>query len=446
MRVRLVVLNFNGGDHVVRCLDHLRALAWPADELELVVVDNASTDGSDHVIADRFPEVQLRRRARNDGFPANNDALVDLEGIDYVGLVNNDAFVEPDYLAPLVDALEADPGLGAASPLILFAPRFVELTIESPATAPGRGDERALGVLVRGLRVDGGDRWRDASFVEGSYGPELVAGGTVTWTGARAVLRVPVEVGAVGPWRVELQVSSFEPRAARFDGGGDPVEATVGPVPRWVTVEVAGEPYDVVNNAGNVVFDDGYGADRGFGSSELDAFAEPIDVFAWSGGAVLLRPAYLADVGLFHRPFFLYYEDTDLSWRGRARGWRHRFVPGARVRHVHAASTVEESPRFRYYTERNRLLMLIRNAPAWMVRRELARYLVGTWRTVEGDVLRALRGRRRPNPRPAWRRIRALAGVLRLLPAELPERRRLRRRQVVADRDLLAELTPRAGS
>ena len=86
-------------------------------------------------------------------------------------------------------------------------------------------------------------------------------------------------------------------------------------------------------------------------------------MFAWCGGSVLLRPAYLADVGLFDDDFFLYYEDTDLSWRGRSRGWRYRYVPEARARHVHAASTGEGSPVFQHYVERNRLLMLVKNAP-----------------------------------------------------------------------------------
>ena len=79
----------------------------------------------------------------------------------------------------------------------------------------------------------------------------------------------------------------------------------------------------------------------------------PADVFAWCGGSVLFRPSYLADVGLFDERFFLYYEDTDLSWRGAARGWRYRYVPEAVTRHVHAASTGEGSPVFQYYVERH---------------------------------------------------------------------------------------------
>src|SRR5687767_7635097 len=96
--VRLVVLNFNGGAHLERCVEHLEALDWPADRLEIVVVDNASTDGSPEQLEARHPRARLIRSPVNTGFPANNLALRDLDGVDYVGLVNNDAFVTPGYL------------------------------------------------------------------------------------------------------------------------------------------------------------------------------------------------------------------------------------------------------------------------------------------------------------------------------------------------------------
>ena len=73
---------------------------------------------------------------------------------------------------------------------------------------------------------------------------------------------------------------------------------------------------------------------------------------------------YLQEVGLFDERFFLYYEDTDIAWRGRSRGWRYRYVPEARFRHIHAASSGEGSALFQHYVERNRLLMLVKNAPS----------------------------------------------------------------------------------
>lgn len=445
-RVRLVVLNYDGGDDVVRCVEHLAQLDWPVDRLELVVVDNASADGSVEAIEAAVPRARVIRLERNRGFPANNVALTALDDVDYVGLVNNDAFVTPGYLGPLVDALDADASLGAACPRILFADAFVDLAITAPAARPGRGDPRELGVKVSGLRVDGQDRWRQAQVAEGGHGAETSPAGRYEWTGSRAVLRVPTgapgPVGATGPTaaRVSVRLSAVEAKQATLGSGDGAVVADVTPEPRWFDVEVTGRPYDVVNNAGSVVLPDGYGADRGFGQPDGEPFDEPAEVFAWCGGAVLLRPAYLADVGLFAERLFLYYEDTDLSWRGQARGWRYRYVPDAVVRHRHAATSVEGSARFHRFTERNRLLMLVRNAPRGMVEGAVRRYLGETYDAARRDIAGALAQGRRPNPLPVWRRVRAFSAFLRLLPWASWSRRSLRVRQAVPDALLVARV------
>ncbi|MGH9250120.1 MAG: glycosyltransferase, partial [Acidimicrobiales bacterium] len=190
--VRLVVLNHNGADLLVRCLEALAKLAWPGDRLEVVVVDNASADGSDRVVEERFPAVRLIRNRTNTGFPANNIALRDLEHVDFVGLVNPDSCVEPGWLQQLVAALEADEMLGAVSPRMLFADRFADVEIHSPTFVPGSGDQRALGVRVSGARVDGVDRWRDVQFADGTWGIEHDRqGGTFQWTSDRSVVRLP---------------------------------------------------------------------------------------------------------------------------------------------------------------------------------------------------------------------------------------------------------------
>jgi GT2 family glycosyltransferase len=445
-RVRLVVLNYNGGDLVVRCLEHLQRLDWPGDRLEIVVVDNVSADGSDQVIAERFPEVRLIRNPKNTGFGANNLALRDLDGVDYVGLVNPDSFVEPGWLAPLVAALEGDPALGAASARMLFADRFVEVSVESPTFVPGAADRRELGVRVSGARVDGKDRWRDTQIAEGTWGIEHDRqGGTFQWTRDRAVVRIPVPDGdgAGSAFAAELRLAAEADKEIRLRSGDDEVTVTVGTEPRWVPVPVGGEPVDVINNVGSIVFEDGSGADRGYLERDHGQYDEPADVFAWCGGSVLFRPGYLADVGLFDEPFFLYYEDTDLSWRGAARGWRYRYVPEAVVRHVHAASTGEGSPVFQHYVERNRLLMLTKNAPAGFAVRAVWRFVLVTLSYARRDVVRPVLGRHRPNVEQVRRRLGSLAGYLRLLPAALAERRRLRRAATVGDDELLARLVRR---
>ena len=138
----------------------------------------------------------------------------------------------------------------------------------------------------------------------------------------------------------------------------------MGRAPEWHDVALTGAPYDVINNAGSVLVNGSWGGDRGFLERDTGQYDEPQDVFAWCGAGVLFRPGYLEDVGLFDERFFLYYEDTDMAWRGRARGWRYRYVPTAVMRHLHAATSVEGSPLFQHFTERNRLLMLTQERAA----------------------------------------------------------------------------------
>jgi len=437
-RVRLVVLNWNGHDHLERCLDALCALDWPADRLDLVVVDNASTDGSDRLV-ERYPGVRLVRNGRNDGFVANNLALRDLAGVDYVGLVNPDSFVEPGWLGAMVAGLEADEGLGAVSARMLFADRFVEVAIESPTFNPPGPDPRDLGVMVSGVRVDGVDRWRDAQLADGSWGIEHRPDGTTfEWTSGRATVRIPVGDGTRLPGRVELALAADTDKKVTVRAGAEERTLDVSPDRTWHVVPVDGEPVDVVNNVGSVLIEGGYGADRGYLEPDHGQYDAPAEVFAWCGGSVLLRPDYLADVGLFDERFFLYYEDTDLSWRGRSRGWRYRYVPEARVRHVHAASTGEGSPVFQHYVERNRLLMLVKNAPRRVAADAVWRYMLTTLSYTRRDVVAPLTGLHRPRPTTVVRRVRSFVDFLRLAPAALGERRRIRRAATVGDDELMA--------
>ena len=200
------------------------------------------------------------------------------------------------------------------------------------------------------------------------------------------------------------------------------VEATVGPDAEWIDVAIPPEPFDVINNVGSNLFRGGFGGDRGFLEVDEGQYEEPADVFAWCGGAVLLRRSYLDEVGTFDERFFLYYEDTDLSWRGQLRGWRYVYEPGAIVRHHHASSAGVGSSLFLYSTERNRLLMLAKNAPARLAWRsglgEVRRFMMSVARHY---VLRPLTLRLPVRAEVAHRR-RVCAGYLRLLPAMLRDR------------------------
>ncbi|HEX2047707.1 MAG TPA: glycosyltransferase family 2 protein [Acidimicrobiales bacterium] len=425
--MRVVVVNHNGGALTISCLESLRACEWPAGALDVVMVDNGSTDGVAERVRTELPGVRVLDAGGNLGFPGGcNLALADLDGVDYVALLNNDAQVDPGWLAPLVDALESDPSVGAANPKILFADRFVDVHLTSETGVRGLGDRRPLGVRLSGATIDGQDAWGRVQLVSGFWGREhgFDGEGTFEWTNGEAHLRVPAGRREGLPV-CELRMAADGDRTVVIRSGDRGTEHRLTSEPRWYPVDLGGEPFDVLNNVGSVVLPDGHGADRGYLERDEGQFDEVEEVFAWCGAAVLLSPRYLETVGLLEERFFLYYEDFDLSWRGRAEGWRYLYVPGSVVRHVHSASSVEGSRLFQHYDERNRLLTLTRNAPGSLALREAGRHLLITGSYARRDLVAPLARRQPPSPETVLRRLRAYGAYVRMLPQALGDRRRL---------------------
>jgi GT2 family glycosyltransferase len=190
-----------------------------------------------------------------------------------------------------------------------------------------------------------------------------------------------------------------------------------------------------LNNTGVVLMRDGHGADRGLGEPDT---GEPAagEVFGFSGGAAALRMSAVREVGGFARRFFLYYEDTDLSWRLRLAGWTVRYEPTAVVRHLHSATVDQRSESFAFHNERNRLLMLLRCAPWGMALGAPARFLL----TTASLTVRRMTGGRvpdAPNFRPRVR-LRAFGSYLRHAPCALACRRHILDDTCVDPRKLVA--------
>ena len=113
-RVAVVIVNYNGGDEVVDCL-HSLVSESPA---EIVVVDNASMDGSDRRIESTFPSVRMLRNDRNLGFAAPVNQGVRATTAPYVFVVNQDAIVKAGSVDALARALDAHPRAAAAGALV----------------------------------------------------------------------------------------------------------------------------------------------------------------------------------------------------------------------------------------------------------------------------------------------------------------------------------------
>jgi GT2 family glycosyltransferase len=436
--VRVVVLDFNGGTLVVDAVRALTETQWPSDSLEIVCVDNGSTDGSIESIERDFPSVSILRNGRNLGFPGNNAAMRDLDGVDYLALVNSDAFVDPNWLAPLVSRAEADRGIGAVCPKILFADRFGELRVRCQSL----DDQSGIQVRLRRLVLNGTDVF-SRSHVANGGGRTSDREGIHEWLFDQSVIRFPITDNVESDSRavVEFEVEATRNCLLTIEASEAVSRALDAGRRETIRVEVDLCPVDVLNNVGSWLDEHWIGHERGLFEADHGQFDASIEVGTWCGAAVLLRTAHLDDVGLFEEQFFLYYEDTDLAVRGRSRGWNFITEPLSVVRHVHSASTVEGSELAEFYIERNHLLMVARNAPLKTFVGEYVRHLLVTASYARASVLSAMKFRQLPDFLRARRRTRSFFAAVRLLPSSLRARRTLNARRLLSETELRRQLS-----
>jgi GT2 family glycosyltransferase len=118
MDISVVIVGWNAKHYLELCLQSLTE-APPHRSMEVLVVDNASTDGSAEMIEAQFPSVKLIRSAENLGFAKGNNVAIRQCRGRYVALVNPDVIVFPGCLDALADFLDSNPRVGNVGPRVL---------------------------------------------------------------------------------------------------------------------------------------------------------------------------------------------------------------------------------------------------------------------------------------------------------------------------------------
>src|SRR5712692_736505 len=114
----LITANYNGKRYLKDCFTALLAMDYPADRLEIIMVDNCSDDDSIAYTQEHFPKVRVVKNEVNDYSKALNLGIRSARG-DLIGFINNDTRVDKRWLAELVRLFEPDDRVGCVGGKIL---------------------------------------------------------------------------------------------------------------------------------------------------------------------------------------------------------------------------------------------------------------------------------------------------------------------------------------
>ena len=157
----ILLVSWNSADDLLRLL---RGLSFPELEYEILVVDNASSDGTPERVAAEFPGIRLICNARNLGFAGGVNVGIRASRHPLVLLLNPDTRVSGEAVVRLVDQLDAHPEVGIVGPRVLNEDGSRHLSLQAPSrlaalesrTLRGqrhlrtRAERRRLGLLLPG--------------------------------------------------------------------------------------------------------------------------------------------------------------------------------------------------------------------------------------------------------------------------------------------------------
>jgi len=401
--ISIIIVNFNGKHLLDDCLGSLKNLNYPKDQYEIILVDNNSQDTSVSFVQKKYPKVIIVESETNSGFTGgNNLGLTKAKG-DYIVLLNNDTTVDKNWLKELVKTAQSSK-TGIVTSKLLFNIPFVELTIESNSIPKSNMDNSVdfspIGVIVENVICKNKKIsdlvWYKSGFKEKNNG-DLVT----RWTKGEAKILLPfanpkkekysIKIHGypskhllTTPLKVKVgnkiiysgEISSNEVTQIHFELNRKDVQNNF---------------INLIQNAGNIVFKDGFSKDRGnvikitndgkleFYEEDSQYFNKEVDLLSSCGAACLIKRSLINKIGFLDGNYFMYYEDVDFSLRAWRTGWNIKYSPKAIVKHKHKASTGKlESEFFLHMVERNHLSVVFTHFPILTIINQVILFFIQT--------------------------------------------------------------------
>ena len=128
--VSIITVNYNGLRFLKNLFNSISNLNYPEDKIQVIMVDNGSTDGSVEFVRSNFPEVEVLVLNKNSGYAGgNNEGFKHARG-QYVALINNDCTIDQDWLTAMVNTMNSsysESKVGAVSSKVIFFYKYLVL-------------------------------------------------------------------------------------------------------------------------------------------------------------------------------------------------------------------------------------------------------------------------------------------------------------------------------
>ncbi len=368
--VSVLLVNYNGKKLLKECLDSVFNQSYPQDSFEVLLLDNDSEDDSVIFVKKNFPNVLVIEAPSNLGFAGgNNEALKHAKG-ECIVLLNTDVRVDKEWLSQLVAAAKPQ-NVGIVSSKLYYDLPFVELTIKTPIELKSNiynvDDFSPLGIIIEDINCKRPERSALVWYQTGFY-PPVENNYKSRWTNGLGKVLLPFADDDEETYSISVH---GHPHTHDLE---TPIEFCIGDTVilkdkvhsrevRQFNIslkrrEVLPHLKNLVQNAGNIVFKDGYSRDRGsiikrtsneiaeFYDFDGEYYNKSKKLLSMCGASTLIKREVIDQVGLFDEAYFMYYEDVDLSLKAWRMGWDIVYAPKSIGYHKHKATTNKQSAVF----------------------------------------------------------------------------------------------------
>lgn len=368
----VIVLNYYGEKVIETTLDSLLDINYPKSKYEIIVVDNNSKDNSREILS-RYSKdhsnIKLVFLDKNLGFSKGNNVGIRRAKGEFVALLNNDCVVYKNWLGELVKTATKDKKIFAVNSKILLYPKFINIRFNfNPKLLPvytWLSKSNLYDLSNSKLFYIPLDKRFDYFQIEVPYEPykDKFVEFTILFNSRE------LKFNNVSDLKNSITFDNKLVNVTNIVVNGDDIEFQIQL--NLLDSSLKNASLDKVQNAGIMVFQDGYGRDIGaivsgnrqYYEYDLEQYNKEKEVYSACGAAVLYNKKILDKIGYLDESFFMYYEDVEISERARFAGFKIIYNPKAVVRHYHALFSKEWSPFFIYHVEKGRLLHLYYNFP-----------------------------------------------------------------------------------